>query len=134
MSDLFENENVIHSYTRKNMIADGFLIEVPTDLARQAGFVVPVGILLEVWSDCIAWSDEDSKRQVPQDEAGRLWDLLNVLRVKAKTCSGDTVRFKLLRIPRDGKSETPTMVELKAVIGPGDTVEPVITVMLPDQD
>ena len=134
MSDLFENENVIHSYSRKNMIEDGFLIEVPSDLARQAGFTVPVGILLEVWESCIAWTDEDSKQQVPQDEAGRIWDLLNVLRVKAKTCSGDTVRFKLLRVPRDGKSETPTTVELKAIIGPGDDMKPVITVMLPDQD
>ena len=134
MSDLFENENVIHSYSRKNMIEDGFLIEVPTELARQVGFTVPVGILLEVWESCIVWTDEDSKRQVPQDEAGRLWDLLNVLRVKAKTCSGDTIRFKLLRVPKDGKSETPSTVELKAIIGPGDTVEPVITVLFPDQD
>ena len=134
MSDFFEKADVIHSYSRKNMIDDGFLIEVPTDLARQAGFTVPVGILLEVWEMCIVWTDEDSKRQVPQDEAGRLWDLLNVLRVKAKSCSGDTVRFKLLRVPRDGKSEVPAMVELKAVIGPGDDLKPVITVMFPDQD
>ena len=134
MSDFFEKADVIHSYSRKNMIDDGFLIEVPTDLARQAGFTVPVGILLEVWEMCIVWTDEDSKRQVPQDEAGRLWDLLNVLRVKAKTCGGDTIRFKLLRVPRDGKSELPQDITLKAVIGPGDDLKPVITVMLPNQD
>ena len=93
-----------------------------------------VGILLEVWESCIAWTDEDSKRQISQDEIGRLWDLLNVLRVKAKTCSGDTVRFTLTRVPRDGKSELPQDITLKAVIGPGDDLKPVITVMLPDQD
>ena len=134
MSDFFEKADVIHSYSRKNMIEDGFLIEVPTDLACQAGFTVPVGILLEVWESCIAWTDEDSKRQVSQDEIGRLWDLLNVLRVKAKTCGGDTVRFTLARVPRDGKSEVPAIVELKAVIGSGDDLKPVITVMFPDQD
>ena len=134
MSDFFEKADVIHSYSRKNMIDDGFLIKVPSDLAHEAGFTVPIGILLEVWESCIAWTDEDSKHQVSQDETGRLWDLLNVLRVKAKTCSGDTVRFTLTRVPRDGKSELPQDITLKAVIGPGDDLKPVITVMLLDQD
>ncbi len=56
MSSFFENADVIHSYSRKQMIADGFLVEVPTDLSRQCGFVVPVGILIEVWNDAVAWS------------------------------------------------------------------------------
>ncbi len=134
MSELFENANVIHRYSRQNMIDDGFLIEVPTELARQAGFTVPIGILAEVWEDVIAWSDEDSRRQVPQDETGRLWDLLSVLRVRAKACGGDTVFFTLARVPRDGKSKRPQNVALKALIGPGDDPKPVITVMYPDQD
>jgi hypothetical protein len=116
------------------MIDDGFLVEVPSDLCRQAGFTVPVGILAEVWEDCVAWSDEDSERQVPQDQTGRLWDLLTVLRVRAKACDGDTVFFTLARIPRGGKSARPKNVQLKAVIGPGDDPKPVITVMFPDQD
>jgi hypothetical protein len=33
-------QKVIHSYTRKNIIEDGFLIEVPAELARQAVFSV----------------------------------------------------------------------------------------------
>ncbi|MGL6193678.1 MAG: DUF6573 family protein, partial [Thermoguttaceae bacterium] len=124
-----------HSYSRQNMIDNGSLIVVPEKLAREAGFTVPVGVLVEVWESCIAWSGEDSRRQVPQDQVGRLWDLLTMLRFAAKAGGGcDTVRFKLLRVPRDGKSETPQTVLLKAVIGPGDNMEPVITVMLPGQD
>ncbi len=134
MTDLHDKTNVIHQYSRQNMIDDGFLIEVPAELARQAGFTVPVGILTEVWEDVIAWSDEDSRRQVPQDEAGRLWDLLTVLRVRAKACGVDTVFFTLARVPRDGKSKRPKNVALKALIGPGDDPKPVITVLFPDQD
>ncbi len=134
MSGIFENAEMIHQYTRQNLIDDGFLIEVPADLARQVGFVVPVGILIEVWNDAVAWSSEDSERQTPQDEAGRLWDLLNVLRVRAKATEGDTVFFTISRIPRDGKSTKPEDIRLKAIIGPGDDPRPVITVMLPDQD
>ena len=134
MSEFFENANVIHSYTRQNMIDDGGLVVVPDKLSREAGFTVPVGILIEVWGDCVAWTDGDGERQVPQDETGRLWDLLAALRIRAKACGGDTVFFTLARIPRDGKSTRPKSVKLKAVIGPGDDSKPVITVMFPDQD
>ncbi len=134
MSGLFENAEVIHRYTRQNLIDDGFLVEVPTDLARQAGFTVPIGVLIEPWLDCVAWSDEDSERQTHQDESGRLWDLLNVLRVRAKATEGDTVLFTVSRVPRDGKSVKPEDVRLRAVIGPGDDPRPVITVMFVDQD
>ena len=134
MNELFESADVTYSYSRKNLIDDGFLVEVPADLARQAGFRFPVGILREPWEDCVAWSDADSERQVPQDQTGRLWDLLSVLRIRAKACGGDTVFFTIARIPRDGKSEKPKNVQLKAVIGPGDDPRPVITVMFPNQD
>jgi len=134
MSDIFDDVDVVYQYTRKNLIDDGDLVEVPADLARQAGFRVPVGILTEVWQSCIEWTDEDSERQVPQDQTGRLWDLLNVLRVRAKACGGDTIFFTISRIPRDGKSKRPENVRLKSVIGPGDDPKPVITIMLPDQD
>ena len=134
MNSLFENATVIHSYSRRQMINDGYLVEVPEEIARQAGFRVPVGILREPYDSCVTWDDEDSKRQTHQDATGRLWDLLSVLRVAAKAQGGDTVRFKLLRVPRDGKSKRPELVTLKAVIGPGDDPKPVITIMLPDQD
>ena len=134
LTELFENATVIHSYSRKDMINDGYLIEVPEEIARQAGFKVPIGILLEPWELCVAWSDEDSKRQTHQDKTARLWDLLSVLRVAAKTQGGDTVHFSVARIPRDEKSKRPELAALKAVIGPGDDPKPVITVMLPGQD
>ncbi|MGL6196711.1 MAG: DUF6573 family protein [Thermoguttaceae bacterium] len=135
MENFFENADMIHSYSRQNMIDDGLLIVVPEKLAREIGFTVPVGIILEVWESCIAWSDEDSKRQTPQDQVGRMWDLLTMLRFAAKAGGGrDTVMFSVACVPRDGKTKHPKKLSLKAVIGPGDNMEPVITVMLPGED
>lgn len=44
--------------------------------------------------------------------------------------SGDTVLFSFLIQNRKSSEE----VKVKAVIGPGNTPEPVLTIMLPDED
>ncbi len=135
-SGLFDDADVIHRYTRADMIRDGSLVEVPEAIAREAGFKVPVGILREPWEDCVAWSEADSDRQTYQDESGRLWDILYMAFVAARRAKPgtDTVLFKLARIPRDGKSTRSETVTLKSVVGPGDDPRPVITIMFPDQD
>lgn len=133
---LFDDADVIHRYSRADMVADGSLVEVPEAIAREVGFKVPVGVLHEVWLDTVEWTEADSERQTHQDEAGRLWDLLFVAACAARRAEAgtDTVLFKLARIPRDGRSTKPEMVELKSHIGPGDDPRPVITLMFPDQD
>jgi hypothetical protein len=66
-----------------------------------------------------------------QDEKGRLWDLLNVLRYEIrKSGKGDRVDFKVIF---DQGAEKP-LVDFYALCGPGDNMEPVITIMLPDED
>lgn len=135
MNDYFGNSDVIYRYSRLDAIDDGLLIVVPEKLAWEAGFRVPIGVTSDVWAECIEWTEDDSRRQTPQDEVGRLWDLLSVLRFAAKASDGsDTVFFSIGCVPRDGKSLQPKKVELKAVLGPGDDPRPVITVMYPDQD
>lgn len=62
---------MIYSYTRAQALADGVLVDV-SDIAREAGFRVPVALTRTAWEDCVAWSAEDSRRQVHQDESGRL--------------------------------------------------------------
>jgi hypothetical protein len=44
------------------------------------------------------------------------------------------VRYRLLVIPRDGKSRKSVSIVLKADIHGGDKGEPVITIMLPSED
>jgi Family of unknown function (DUF6573) len=42
--------------------------------------------------------------------------------------------FQLYRVPRDGRSRDAVLVTLKLIVGPGDAGEPVITILLPDED
>ena len=67
-----------------------------------------------------------------QDEAGRLWDVLFLLALAARRCGGAEGRFGV-HVRNDNRDRTPPLVRLKAVCGPGDRGEPVITVMMPDE-
>ena len=127
---------VIDRFTRAQAIADGSLVDA-TELARQAGFSVPVALTSAVWHDCVAWTDEDTENTgAPQDETGRLWDIVWVARVRCSGPAGrdtDRVRFTILRVARDAKVATPTPVRLDAHIGGGDDGEPVVTIMFPEE-
>lgn len=124
---------IIHSYSRSDAIADDVLIDM-TSVASEAGFKVPVALTAEVWEDCVAWGAKDSQRQVIQDEAGRLWDVLWKAFVAARRANGDRISFQLYRVPRSGRGCRPRLTTLQLHIGPGDELGPVITILLPGQD
>ena len=64
--------------------------------------------------------------------AGRLHDLLTLALFAAKRAgNSDRVYFKVSFLMSPGRSES---VEVIAHIGPGDTPEPVLTIMLPEDD
>ncbi len=118
---------IIYRYTRRQAIEDGVLVDV-TPLAREAGIRYPTAMTATVWAACV-----DVPPAVPwQDEKGRLWDLLSVLRFAIKAAKpADTIAFKV-HVQNDRHPARP--VSLKACCGPGDDGEPVITIMLPDED
>ena len=134
----FAGFELIHSYTRAQAIEDGVLVDVShTSEAREAGFRLPVAMTRTVWDDCVAWSDEDSRRQVPQDEQGRLWDLLYMASrsmVDPRHRDRSELIYQIVRVPRGGRGVKPKPVSLKLTIGAGDDGEPVITLMMPDED
>jgi hypothetical protein len=69
-----------------------------------------------------------------QDEAGRLWDVLFLLALAVRRSDGgEEVRFAV-HVRNDNSEGTPPLVHLKAICGPGDQGEPVITVMTEDED
>lgn len=73
---MFTASDIIHTHTRADLLEDGDLVDVSA-LAQEAGFRVSVAVTRAVWADCVAWSEEDTKRKhVPQDEQGRLWNVL----------------------------------------------------------
>ena len=126
--------NVISTYTRAQAIEDGVLIDAgPT--AKEVGFKLQVALTSAVWSDCVAWTDSDSRKMPFQDQSGRLYDVLFMAAFAIRTSadSGDRLLYELYRVPRDGGSTEVKPVTLKLIIGPGDQGEPVLTILLPEE-
>jgi len=127
---LFGPEDLISSYSRAQAIEDGVLRDV-SEVAREAGIRYPVALTAGAWADCVTWTRED----YPQDEAGRLWDVVYLLRLAIGRSQGtDRIAFGVLRVPNEGRKRRPRWQDLVAQCGPGDAGEPVITVMLPGED
>jgi hypothetical protein len=133
--DTLFGDDVIHSYTRAEAIEDGVLVDV-TETAKEAGFVWPVAMTRAVWDECVEWSDEDSKRQTYQDVSGRLWDVLWMayIAIRSSPGNGTQLLFRLYRVPRGGRAKKPRSTTLKLITGPGDDGEPVVTILLPNED
>jgi len=125
---MFDNADIIHRYTRADALRDGVLIDVSTT-AKEAGIRFPVALTAAVWALCVT---------VPpgvrcQDEAGRLWDVLWLLRLAIFGKDAQEVRFAV-HVRNDNRERTPPLVRLKALCGPDDDGSPCITVLLPDED
>ncbi|HEY4311883.1 MAG TPA: DUF6573 family protein [Pirellulales bacterium] len=120
--------DLIHVYTRAEAIEDGVLIDV-SETAREAGFRFPVAMTDAAWHKLIAVPPELGH----QDEIGRLWDVLNVLlfSIRKSKDNSSEIRFRVSVLNEHEKLEE---VEVKSLCGPGDNLEPVITIMLPDED
>jgi hypothetical protein len=121
---------LISVYTRARALEDGMLIDV-TDLARSAGFRVPVALTAAAWADCVAW--DEAADGPHQNERGRAWDIVMLAHLAARQAVRmSRAPLELLRVPRG--RQRPERVELAMVIGPGDDGEPVITIMMPEED
>ncbi len=131
MKDLFGE--VIYSYTRQDAIDDGDLVDV-SSVAREAGFKYPVAITRAAWAHTVEHTPEE--KALGQSEEGRLWDVLWMAKCAAGRGGGRIMAFSLLvlRATKRGKGFKHERVELKAICGPGDTPDPVITIMLPEED
>jgi len=126
---------VLFAYTRAQAIEDGVLVDV-TETAREAGFRIPVALSRSVWDRLVALPEG---YQGFQDESGRLWDVLWMARHYALGASNsDRVRMCVLvrDIRKDLRdSNAPPRRHFPIVaIGSGDTAEPVVTVMFPEDD
>ena len=121
---------VIYSYTRAQAILDGVQVEV-TSTAREAGLSFPVFLTRGVF---------DSFVTVPpgvngQDEAGRLWDIVWMLRFAILRSRPGADRIPVALYVRNDNRRA-TLIKLIATCGPLDIddPQPAITVMLPDED
>ena len=121
---------VIFSYSRADALADGVLVDV-SDFAREAGFKLPVAVSDTLYHGYLTPPLELAKEGQSLD--GRLWDTLSVLRYAIKSASA-TDRLSFTVLFAQASDATPVSVDLLAVCGPGDSGEPVITIMLPSDD
>lgn len=120
---------IIFAYSRAQAIADGVLVDV-AETAREAGINFHTALTSAVWQKYVSVPDGVEG----QDEQGQLWDILWMLRCaiqKEKQKEISRIDFQLL-VRNDNRQ--PEQVTLKALCGPGDQAEPVITVMLPHED
>lgn len=127
MDDLFGN--VIFSYTRQDAIDDGVLVDV-SKMAREAGFKIPVAVTQAVWEQYI--TPDPRSEKYGQSIDGRLWDTLWMLHVAISTKkSSSEIHYQCIYVLKEKQRKT---VTLKAMIHPGDNMEPVVTIMLPNED
>ena len=122
--------NVIYAYTRKQAIADGVQVDVSTT-AKEAGIRFPVFITRTAFDAYVTVPPNVSG----QDEAGRLWDVVWMLRFAIlKAAQGqDRLPFALY-VRNDNRAAR--LVKLIATCGALDIndPQPAITVMMPDED
>lgn len=131
---LFDDAEILSVYSRAQAIEDGVLVDLCQgdlgDLVKEAGFKFPVACTAEVFADCINLTD--AAKRAGNDIKGRLWDVLWMLKSAiGRAQSTDRINFTV-RVVRDRVRPTPT--QLVAVCGPGDNLEPVITIQYIGQD
>ncbi len=135
--------DVIDVYTRAQAIEDGVLVDV-TETAKEAGIVYPTAVTQALWDGYIV--PPESLKGI-QDMQGRLWDVLTMFSFSARAMK--KANIDMAESPRDAaqilyfktmfqmpsKAGNPKMetVDLKAICGPGDNAEPILTIMLANE-
>ena len=121
---------VIYAYTRKQALADGFQVDVST-VAKEAGIRFPVFITRTAVDAYVTVPPNVSG----QDEAGRLWDVVWMLRFAIRKAAQGHSRLPFALYVRND-NRAPRLVKLVAMCGAldMDDPQPAITVMMPDED
>ncbi len=136
--------DLIYAYTRAQAIQDGVLVDV-TETAKEAGIVYPTAVTQALWDGYIV--PPESLKGI-QDVQGRLWDVLTMFSFSARAMkktnpdvaesprdTAQTLFFKVIfQMPSKGGNPKMETVNLKAICGPGDNAEPILTIMLSGED
>ena len=83
-----------------------------------------------VWERYVVAPDEVEG----QDEGGRLWDILWMLKQAIKAAPQNRRSVIQFQLYVRNDNQQPKLVTLKSVCGPGDDGEPVLTIMLQSED
>ena len=124
---------VIYKYSREQALEDGVLVDV-TETAKQASIRYPTAVTERLWNGYI--EPTEKLKEMGQSIQGRLWDVLYMFAIAGRsTPKGcNELLYSVGFLIENNKSSKTHVVKIKAVIGPGDTAEPVITLMLEEED
>jgi hypothetical protein len=102
-----------------------------TKTAQEAGIRFPVFITRTAFDAYVTVPPDVTG----QDEAGRLWDIVWMLRFAIRKAQAQQVRLPFALYVRND-DHAPRLIKLVAVCGPLDVddPQPAITVMMPDED
>lgn len=127
MLDLFGP--VISSYSRAQAIEDGMLVDLSQANGAKGHFKFPLACTAAVWA--LIEQAIDPANGECNDLAGVLHDICWMSKSPLAYAPDPTTRlFDVILAgvpPKSGHG-------LKMVCGPGDTPEPVLTIMLPEED
>lgn len=117
---------IIDVYTRAQAIEDGVLIECPDALRQEAGIKFHVAFTTSVW-DII---DRTAKKN-KETHDWVMWDIFTMFKfyLQNEIKHNRNSNILLFKVNFRGKDKI-----LKSIIGPGDNAEPVITILLPEED
>lgn len=124
MSEFFGEP--ISVYTRQQALDDGVLVDV-TATASEAGIMIHTAITAALEADIRDLSGVQC--ETGQSYEGRLRDVIFVVAVEGRKQTEPQFTYKI-EMPVGSK----ILYEIKAVIGPVDDGEPVLTLMKPDED
>jgi hypothetical protein len=122
------NNALAFSYSRARAIEDGVLIDV-SETAQKIGLRYPTAITASVWADYVRVPEGAEG----QDKAHRLREILFMCCCDFLRPTDDRAEV-LFQVPVRNDNHRTTKVTLRAVIGAGDELEPVITIMMPDEE
>ena len=121
---------VIYAYTRAQAVADGVQVEV-TKTAKEAGISFPVFLTRTVFDAYVAVPEGVTG----QDEAGRLWDVVWMLRFAIIRSRSHSDRVPVALYVRNDNHRA-KLVKLIAVCSAleMDDPQPALTLMMTDED
>lgn len=120
---------IISRYTRSQAISDGVLVDV-TAQAKALRITLPVAITDTLFNGYI--TPDAVAEEAGETAQDRLRATLGMMAVAIRQAKDDSdTLFFNVQFTRHGR---PHIVKIKSICGPGDNAEPVITLMLPEED
>lgn len=123
--DKISEERVI-AYSRAKAISDGVLVDI-TEYSIESDYKCTVAVSKDLYETYLL-PDDFSKRLLGVSVAKRIYDMLLYFKFAAALNVKGNISVFLFPIDT---SKGEDQVKVKAIVGPGDNQEPVLTMVLP---